>query len=185
RFRDYYSATTLPLLLTGAALGTGLFLVASNNPQVAKNVRTTAGNILGESVEEAPENAKLLQRQKKAQKIIVRQTSITTVKATKGYVLNRTREEFSTQESQTLLQAFRSAEREVPERIVTATEKSMNSSSIDLSETTKNLVSSNLRGRALLLLIPIITLVLYSLQPLIGFLTAVSATAFSMMMGEN
>lgn len=185
RFRDYYSATTLPLLLTGAALGTGLFLVASSNPQVAEDIRTTAGNALGENVENAVEDAELLQRQAEAQRTIVRQTSRATIRATEAYVLNRTADDYLNQ--QPMIDAFDSAEQDIPQTLANRTGSSINTSAVDISGTTSRLVSSNLRGQVLLVLIPLITLLLYSLQPVVGFLTAVSATLFSMAMtaGED
>ncbi|MFB6190316.1 MAG: hypothetical protein ABEJ91_01975 [Candidatus Nanohaloarchaea archaeon] len=182
RFRDFYSSTALPLLLTGAAIGTGLFFMASSNPAVADDIRNRAGNFLGESVESAAEDAELFDQQKEAQKMIIRQASISTVKATEGYILNETRGQLPYEDEQAIISAFNGAEEEVPDLIVSKAEQRMNRSSVDFSRTTKNLVTSNLKGKALVLLIPVTTLMLYSLQPLIGFLTALSATLFSLMM---
>ncbi|MFB6213583.1 MAG: hypothetical protein ABEJ07_03420 [Candidatus Nanohaloarchaea archaeon] len=182
RFRDYYSSTTLPLLLTGAFIGAGLFFVASNDPSVAQDIRNRAGSVMGENVENAVEDANLLQQQKEMQSQVVRQSSAATVTATRAYVLNQTRDQLSLQDQQAVAGAFDSAQQEVPERFAIEAGQQINASSVDISKTTKNLVSSNLDGKALLLLVPVITLLVYSLQPVIGFLTAFSATAFSMMM---
>jgi hypothetical protein len=182
RFRDFYSATTLPLLLTGAAIGTGLFLMATSNPAFADDIRNRAGSFLGEGVESAAEDAELFDQQKEAQKTIIRQASSSTVKATEGYILNETEGQLSYNDQQAVISAFNGAQRDVPDLIVSKADERMNQSSVDFSKTTSNLVTSNLKGQALVLLIPVTTLLLYSLQPIIGFLTAVSATLFSLMM---
>lgn len=185
RFRDYYSTTTLPLLLTGAVLGTGLFMAASNDPGVAEDVRNRAGTFLGEGVETAAEDAELMQQQRNAQEQIIRQTSYSTVKATEGYILNQTQGQFSRRDQQVLIDAFDGAEEDIPRLVADRAEQRMNDTSVDFSKTTENLVESNLRGKALLAVIPVTTLLLYSLQPIIGFLTAVSATAFSLVGRED
>lgn len=182
RFGDFYSSTTLPLLLTGAAIGTGLFFMASSNPDFAEDIRNRAGGFLGEGVESAAEDAELFDQQREAQKTIIRETSFATVKAAEGYILNETEGQLSYDDQQAVISAFNGAEQDVPGIIVNKAEDRMNQSSVDFSETTKNLVTSNLKGRALIVLIPVTTLLLYSLQPIVGFLTAVSAKLFSLMM---
>lgn len=182
RFRDFYSSTTLPLLLTGAAIGTGLFFMASSDPTFAGDLRNHTGSFLGEGVEGAAEDAKLFEQQKEAQKTIIRQTSLSTVKATEGYILNETQKQLSYDDQQAVISAFNGAEQDVPDLIIDKADDRMNESSVDFSETTKNLVKSNLKGKALIVIIPVTTLLIYSLQPIIGLLTAISAKLFSLMM---
>lgn len=175
RFRDFYSTTTLPLLLTGLILGAASYGYAVNNSDVKQGIRDTAAKFAGEEIgpriqEQLGGNIEQRQLQ------IVEATSRNTVRATEGYVLNRT--QLEQREKQELSETFRSARDTVPERITNRVERQSENVTTDIPSRTEKVLKQNFTGKMLLLIIPLVAFGLYSLQPLVGLLTAVSATVF-------
>ncbi len=179
-FHDFYSATTIPLLLTGVLLGGAVFYGASTNPEVADNIRSSAGEFIGKYSEEAVEDSNIMESQRQAQVAVVDQTSRATIMVTQAYVLNKTSNTLSASDQAAVLDAFESAEQEVPDQLTSQSQQSINTSEIDISERTSDLLESNLEGRALIFLIPLVAFGTYALQPIIGLLTALAASLFAL-----
>lgn len=178
RFRDYYSSTTIPLIIIGLLMGTAVFYAASNNAEVAESIRSTAGETLGSSAESVIENAGLIENQKEQQKVLVEQVSSETVSATKLYVRNNT--DIQPQARQEVVNTLEKAEDDIPQKLSEKADENMNETQVDIEQITSDMVESNLKGKAMIVFLPITLMFFYSLQPLVGLLTAVFASAFSL-----
>ncbi|MFB6291930.1 MAG: hypothetical protein ABEI58_00890 [Candidatus Nanohaloarchaea archaeon] len=178
-FHDFYSATTIPLLLIGLILGSATFYAASTQPGVAEDIRSTAGKFVGNYAEEAVDDSNIMESQKQAQVQVIEQTSRATITFTQAYVINQTKNDLTSSEQAALLSAFGSAQQEIPAELAANAEKRFNSTGVDISERTSDLLESNFKGRMLIILIPMITFGVYSLQPIIGLLTALAASLFA------
>ncbi len=183
RFKEFYSSTTIPLLITGIILGSGFFLLATTSPEFGDQLRGATADFMGEQVSTVVNEAGMIEAQKDAQKAVIEQTSTATVTATQAYVIENT--SLSTQDNLEVIDTFESARQDIPERITGRAAENMEGTSIDLKERVSVLLDNNLRGKVLLALIPLTALGLYSLQPLVGLLTALSALAFRSYGGKD
>ncbi len=177
-FRDFYGATTLPLLFTGLVLGLATYGAATTYDDIGDTIRNEGSKFLGKQAETAVEKSNIIEAQKNAQVSMMESTSRTTVTATQEYVLNDTREQLGQQDLIAINNAFQEAQTDIPARIKQRADSRTENASLDVSARTQDLASSTLKGKAFLLLIPLITFGLYSLQPLLGLLTAFWASVF-------
>ncbi|MFB6200329.1 MAG: hypothetical protein ABEJ83_05585 [Candidatus Nanohaloarchaea archaeon] len=173
-FRDFYHAAALPMLLTGILLAGGFFAYSQTHPEQVNNFRNTTVNLISQQTQEIL-NTNIENRARERSKLLVRQTARNTVLITQSSVLNNT--ELSNQAKAKLSSAFQNAEQEVPQKVVN---RSFNrSTEMRTVKTTENTLKQVLdRQRFVLLALPGIVLVFYSLHPLIGLLTALSASVF-------
>ncbi len=178
RFRDFYSTTTLPMLILGILIGLVAFYAASSNPAVADEIRTSSASVLGDSVETAIENADIIESQEEAQKYIVEETSSQTVAATRLYVVNETHH-MNESERQEVIGIMEDAEEDIPGMIADEAGEQIEDNDIDISETISELIEANFQGSTMAVLVPIAAISLYSLQPVVGLLTAVFASIFA------
>lgn len=175
-FKEFYSSTTIPLLLTGIVLGAGLFLVATNSQDVSQEIRVTVSEVAAENVANVVENAGIVESQKQAQVQVIEQASRSTVRGTELHILNNT--DITGQDRTELLNAFDSASQEIPEQTSSSIQQQMENQSIDVESRAESIVEQNLKGNAFLLLVPLVAMGIYSLQPLVGLLTAIAAYLF-------
>ncbi len=180
-FRDYFSSTSIPLLLTGLVLGSAVFLAASSQPELKDQVRSSAGEVVGDQTERLVEQSQIFEKKKEKEIELMKRTSETAVKATKVYVFNETRKEVSldAQEYQAVNDAFTEAERKVPETVENRTRQKLGNYTLDISARTSAVIEKNFKGEMFLALIPATALIFYSLQPLVGLLTALFASVFA------
>lgn len=176
KFRDFYSTTTLPMLFTGLLIGGLCFGILTTQPGVKKDFRNVTASSIGENVEKLVESSNIIGNQKQAQIDAMKQVSEASIAATQVRVLNET--DFNRAERMELVNAFTRAQDEVPELIENRTARGFEEAEVDISGTVEDSVKNLMTGAFFLAVIPIITLLVYSLQPLIGLLTAVSAFAF-------
>lgn len=174
RFRDFYSSTTIPLLLIGFLVGGAVFAHVSSNPQ---KFSEPISESIGSQTESIVEDAELISGQRDIQLDALEQTSRATVQTTEAYVINQTAGDLSEQDLDILGAAFESARSEIPGRVRTKAESDLNLS-IDISDKVSDVVQTNFKGKLLLAIIPLIGFSIYSLQPLLGLLTAISAAFF-------
>lgn len=173
RFRDFYSTTSLPVLLTGLLIGLLVFAAISTQPSTSDNLKQTAAKTLGEQTETLVKSSGLIESQKQAQVNAMESVSTATVIATKGVVLNETG-----RTDRELINAFETAQKEVPEKISERSMKQLDNRSVDISETVERSTRELISDKVFLAVIPGAAFFLYSLQPLIGFLTALFAFGF-------
>ncbi len=181
RFRDYFSATAVPLLLSGLLVGAGVFLVASSSPDFRENFRSSASEFVGEQTESIVEQSQLMEKQKDTQASIVRKTSKATVFSTKVYVLNRTRDELrkNPQLASDIDEAFDSAQENIPSRVSNQTRESLDNLTVDISGRTSDAIEGRMRTGLFILAVPAMGILMYSLQPIVGLFTAVFASLFA------
>lgn len=176
RFKEFYSSTTIPLLIVGLVLGSSLFLLATTSQEFGDQLRSSTSEFIGDRTGTVVRNTGLIQSQKDTQKRVIEQTSTATVASTQLYVMENIT--LPRQKRRELLDVFAEAQEDIPNRISTRTGEKIDSASIDIEKKISNVIENNLKGEVLLGLIPMVALGLYSLQPIIGLLTALSAVAF-------
>lgn len=175
RFRDFYGSTALPLLLTGLILSSGIYLAAANNQQFGQEITNVTANTVGSQAQGFIDSTGIIETQQQQQARIVEKTSQNTVLLTQQYVFNETRGDFSREEVNTLTQAFQGAEQEIPEQMSSQIEE--RDLNVDIENQVEQIIRNNFRGQILIVLVPLLTLLIYSLQPAAGLLTAVVASA--------
>jgi hypothetical protein len=176
QFKDYYRATMLPLLLTGLILGGVSYTAATYQPGFGDNLRTGIADTAGIQTSMILEETNLVERQKDANRQIVKQVSTGSVMATQGYVINQTQDNLSVKDQQAVQEAFNSAQQEVPEKMLEAsTDAQQQTKALDISDRVSSSIENLLSGKKILIIVPIITFGMYSLQPIVGLLTAIFA----------
>ncbi|MFB6208170.1 MAG: hypothetical protein ABEJ69_02375 [Candidatus Nanohaloarchaea archaeon] len=179
RFRDYYSATRLPLLFMGLMIGGVVFYAATSNPATADTIRTMTGNAVGAQSQQMIEQSNILEAQKEAQVQLVNQTSRATVIAAQAYVINHSEDDMSVEGIASTTNAFEDARGEIPARISGRMSQKLEKYDINVSARVSDLIESQLSGKRFLVLVPFIVLTFTALQPVVGLITAISAFLFS------
>lgn len=172
-FRNYSSATLMPMVFTGLILGGIIFGAAQTQPEIRQNIVNSISDVSEKQTSVFMKQTDLANIQQEAGTEIVTQTSEGTILLTRSYVLNET--DFNQQEQAELDQAFRGAQEEIPERLANQTAE--NTESIDMAEragdATRNLVEANLG-----IIILMIALTFYAINPLISILTGLTGFLF-------
>ncbi len=175
-FKDYYRATMLPLLFVGLILGGATYAAATYQPEFGDDLRSGIGDAVGSQTSTILDETNLVEMQQDANRQVVEQVSTGTIVATQGYVINETQENLTLEGQQAVLQAFSSAQNEVPEMMLQASNNAQNQTkALDISDRVSGSIENLLTGKKILVLVPIITLGMYGLQPVVGFLTAIFA----------
>ncbi|MFQ3308197.1 MAG: hypothetical protein ACI977_000425 [Candidatus Nanohaloarchaea archaeon] len=174
QFRDFYGSTALPLLLTGLIVSSGLFVAASTSQQFGNKITNTTANVVGSQTQNVIETTGIVGSQQQQQARIVEATSQNSVVLTQQYVLNETREDFNRDQIRSLNQAFQGAEQEIPDRLSSEIED--RDLDVDVEGQMEDLVRDNFDQKLFIVIIPLLTLLIYSLQPAVGLLTAVVAS---------
>ena len=173
-FRDFYSTASLPLLFAGIFVGLAVFGSLSSSPQQLETATDTVSETITASTEKVMQQTGLNQSQ--ARETMINSISTATVSSTHAYVVNRTSEQLGPQDLANVSSAFREAREEVPERIIE--EASNTGQAQSISDTVQGAVESIFSGAFLLLLIPLSAVVVYSVHPVVGILTALSGFVF-------
>ena len=182
RFKEYYSATMLPLLFTGLILGGSVYVMANSNPEFGNELRGGIAETVGNQTATLVEESNIAEMQQEANRQAVEQVSTGTIAATQGYVLNETQNDLSPQDQRVLANAFSSAQEEIPAQMLNMSENAQeNSKVLDISGRVEGSIENLLSGNKILILVPIITFGMYGLQPVIGLLTAISARVFEII----
>lgn len=176
QFKDYYRATMLPLLFTGLILGGATYTAATYQPEFGDEIRSGIADTVGSQTSTILDETNLVEMQQDANRQVVEEVSTGSIMATKGYVINRTQENLSVEGQQAVLQAFSSAQDEVPEMMLNASENAQQQTqALDISDRVSVSIENLLSGKKILVLVPIITFGMYGLQPVVGLLTAIFA----------
>lgn len=179
QFKDYYRATMLPLLFTGLILGGATYGAAIHQPEFGDEVRSGIAEAVGSQTSIILDEANLAEMQQNANKKVVEEVSTGSVMAAQGYVLNQTRENLSLEGRMAVTQAFSSAQEDIPNKMINAAENTgKQTKALEISDRVSGSIENLLSGKKILALMPIITLGMYGLQPLVGLLTAIFAKLF-------
>jgi hypothetical protein len=177
QFKDYYRATMLPLLFTGLILGGATYAATTYQPSFGDELRTGIADTIGSQTSTILDETNLVEMQQDANRRVVEEVSTGTVMATRGYIINESQENLSLEGQQAVLQAFSSAQEEVPEMMLKASEQSQNQTQVlNISDRVSGSIENLISGKKILVIVPIITFGMYGLQPVIGLLTAIFAT---------
>lgn len=181
-FKDFYGATSLPLLFTGLILGSVLFGLTLSDPTVADRVRSEASSFSGQQAELVVNRSNMLDSQRSDQSRLINVTSDTTFQVTRQSVLVNTGcvPVNSSERCTELANAFEQARVSVEDQKERSSDQ-LSETSIDVSGRVSDLVENSLDGRNFVILVPAVTFGLYGLHPLIGILTAIWASLFSMI----
>lgn len=175
-FKDYYRATMLPLLFIGLILGGATYAAATYQPDFGDELRTGIAETVGSQTSTILDETNLVEMQQDANRRVVEEVSTGTVMATRGYVINESQENLSLEGQQAVLEAFSSAQEEVPEKMLEASDNAQDQTkALDISDRVSGSIENLLGGKNILVLLPIITLGMYGLQPVVGLLTAIFA----------
>lgn len=176
-FKDYYSATMIPLLLTGLVIGGGIYGLSMMQPSTGEDVRSTVSNAVGVNTNLLLEEMQLIEMQQQSNRQVVQQTSSASILAAQAYVLNQTEENLTEEDLLAVQNAFSSAEEEIPAQFVERSSGELET--VNISERVSDGVENLLTNERLILLVPIIGVVFYAAHPFVGFLVAISASLFA------
>lgn len=165
RFKDFYGSTSLPILIMGFMIGCSLFAYGSFNPgfqgELAEAVGEKSGQLSGQVISETD----IIENQKQSQLQLVNSTSVLSVRIASQEVMNNTE---STPE---LRQSFIDAEDSVKQKVYENFQEQFDEQDVDLSGRMENRITDRLSQINFVLIIPIVTGFIYSLQPILGILT--------------
>ncbi|MFB6145594.1 MAG: hypothetical protein ABEJ99_03750 [Candidatus Nanohaloarchaea archaeon] len=186
-FKDYYSATLLPLLFTGLIVGGAVYMGANQFPSFNDRVVSTTSNFASEQASQVLEQTDIVSMQENANKQMVRQVGTGTVMLTQQYVINETKKDLTREDLSAVNNAFTMARANVPDILVNRTEEQQQqqAKAVNIPRRVEGSVKNVLEGPAMILLIPFIALGFYTLQPLVGLLTAISAKSFDSLAGKE
>ncbi|PSH01129.1 MAG: hypothetical protein BRC27_02980 [Nanohaloarchaea archaeon SW_10_44_10] len=172
-FRSYSSSTLMPMIFTGLILGLIIFGGAQTQPDIKQNVVETISEVSEKQTSIVMDHTNLADIQQEAGTEIVRKTSENTIVMTRSHVLSETN--FNQEKNSELNQAFTGAQEEIPEKLANQTAENAESINMEekAGEATRNLVEANLG-----LIILMLTLALYTINPLISILTGLTGFLF-------
>lgn len=172
-FKNYSNSTLLPMLFTGLILGGIVFGAAQTQPEIRQGIVDGFETTSAEYTSLIIEQSQLNQLQQEASRDIVEGTAENTIVLTRVYINNRT--ELDREAQQDIDSAFTKAQQELPSRLGERTVEQ--NSSLDISQqasqATANIIEANLG-----ILILLMALSFYMINPLVSILTGLSALAF-------
>lgn len=171
-FKDFYSATSLPLLIVGIIIGASVYGYGAYNPDFKQEKLNQASQQIGGLAQETFGNSEIIESQKNAQLRTINVTARNAVLLTTQKVINRSNP------SSEVRVALMDAETEVPQEIYEKTRAEMSSTQPDISNRVSNVFMENFSGSNFLLVIPLLAGFFYSMQPLIGVLTGLFGIIF-------
>ncbi len=179
-FKDYYGAVSLPMLTIGVLLGAGIFVGASTQPSFENKVESSITGFMSDQTSKVLDASGIMQTQRDAGNKAIQQTSRASIGLTEQYVRNASGD-FSRDANITLFDAFSKAKEEVPERLTNRSRTEVDTDKMveDVSRNLSGFLTDNL-----VLLVPVIALGFYSLHPLVGVFTALSAVIFRLLAGK-
>jgi len=177
-FRDFFSSVTLPMLIVGLILGGAVYGEMQINPDSQEQLRNFTAKAVSNQTETAVNQMEIAEEFKSAQKETVRQASRASVERTSAIVSSNMSQKLNQSQVETLADSLQYARENVPDELADTASTSKNATELPVSDSVSNLVEEKMNGKALLLVIPIIGLSLYSLNPFIGLLTGLFGVLF-------
>ncbi len=178
-FKDFYASTALPLLLTGLILGGGSYYMITTDEAIENEIEQNiiemtvylSDLLLEDAMGDQPEE----------QNRIIESSAENMVVMTEAYVMNHTAEELGPQEMQLLTTAFSDAREDIPKEAVEQQEQQLEEEddlTFDHEEQMEQIISGLIEPKYYIMVLPILAVGAYSLQPLIGVLTGIFAIFF-------
>lgn len=174
-FKDYYGATSIPLILIGLFIGVSVYGLSTANPGMQQNIENstanTAGNLVGASLNQTG----IIEMQKETNQQFMEQSSTASVQATQVIVaesLENSSVSLSQQEKMALQNSFEKAAEEVPTKI--SQQSPDVPKPIQISERVEDSVRNLMQPQFMIAVIPLSVIFFFTLQPLLGLLTAIS-----------
>lgn len=174
RFKDFYSATAIPLLLTGVILGGTTFYLTQTNPTIEETVIDTKQNSINQLMNHT-QPQQLITQQEELQEQQINQSIENTVTSTQIIVLNQTSNDLNRTQQQNLDEAFQQAKIDLKQQSLEQEDLQQDK---EIQEMTNQIVENLVTEENLILIIPGLALLLYALQPLVGFLTGIFGYGF-------
>jgi len=171
-FKDFYGAVTVPMLLVAAVLAASSLAVFQERPGLVEPVENRTADFVAGQASSLVEEAGLVGNQAAVFTSVSERSSRSAVLRTQELVFNSTGQQLSFEERRSLSQDFQTARSNIPGEI--ATEVRNQTESATVSETIESSTRDLLDGRPELLAAGI-GAVTYTIHPLIGILTALSA----------
>lgn len=172
-FGNYSNATLMPMIFTGLILGGIAFGAAQTQPEIKQSIVGSISDVSEAQTQLVIGQTDLKQIQQDAGRQIITQTSQSTILLTKSYLFNQT--DMETDQKSEINQVLLDAEQEIPEQL--AERSAENTESIDISDrvgdATENLISANIG-----ILILMISMTFYIINPLISILTGINGFIF-------
>lgn len=166
QFKDFYGSTSLPLLIVGLLTGVSIFaygsLVSGFQEDVSERVGVEAGGLAAEIVNETG----IVQDQKRSQFRLVNSTADLAA----GLTLQKVSEDRDVRFGIGYRQETRA---NISGQVYRRTVKNYEENGNDLSSSLEKTITSQIQRVSFLIVIPIVTAAFYTLQPLIGVLTAI------------
>lgn len=181
RFKDYFRTASIPLLIIGLIIGSVAYYQADSNPNTKTQLQDIAAETAGTQAELFMEQTNLLEDYQSSQTQVVELASQNAVVASQAYVLNETQDNLDQQEQTAVIEAFNSAEEEIPDKMREEAQSVTDNSTVDVSGKISSAVRENLDGRILLALIPAMAILFYSFNPVMGLLMALAAILFKVL----
>lgn len=171
-FNDFYSSTTIPLLLVGIIIGGSIFTYGMYDQDFKQNTIQNAGSEIGKISQSVIEDSSLIENQKESQLAAINQTAKNSVLLTRQKVLNETRPSAKVRTS------LKEAETAVPKQIYVETKSSMEKQNFDMQKRVSQTFEEKFAGQRFAIVIPLTSVFFFSLQPLIGILTGIFGKIF-------
>lgn len=172
-FGNYSNATLMPMIFTGLILGSIAFGAAQTQPEIKQSIVGSISDVSEAQTQLVIGQTDLKQIQQDAGQQIITQTSQSTILLTRSYLFNQT--EMDTDQKSEINQVLLDAEQEIPEQL--AERSAENTESIDISDrvgdATENLISANIG-----IVILMISMTFYIINPLISILTGINGFIF-------
>lgn len=172
-FGNYSNATLMPMIFTGLILGGIAFGAAQAQPEIKQSIVGSISDVSEAQTQLVIGQTDLKQIQQDAGRQIITQTSQSTILLTRSYLFNQT--EMETDQKSEINQVLLDAEQEIPEQL--AERSAENTESIDISDrvgdATENLISANIG-----IVILMISMTFYIINPLISILTGINGFIF-------
>jgi hypothetical protein len=181
-FKDYYSSISLPLLFSGLLMSSLLFGMTAINPTFANTVRDEVAGFTGTQAEQIMDRSNMMKSQKGSQKVLVNRTSDSTFRITKNYVLGvmGRNSDLNNRQYTDLQNAFENADKAVDRGLKREATMNLDEAEVDIQSRVSDLVRNSLKGKSFLMIVPIVTLAIYGIHPVVGVLTAIWASIFSL-----
>jgi hypothetical protein len=177
-FHDYFHAISVPLIILGLIIGGIGYSAISTQPQMKQNIVNNTANFVGHGTESFVKQSNIIENVEDTQVELIRGTSRASIGLTAQIVRNESFDSLDSSEKVEVSNAFEQASNEVPDRLAEQAVEGANEREVDISDQISGTVKTTLGQTNMIFVIPLAAFVLYSLNPLIGLLTAIFATLF-------
>lgn len=171
-FKDHYSATAIPLLLMGILIGGSVGAYAYYDAEFESELESKAVEIGAEKTIRMIEITGM--GDGTDQQAVIEATN-STIFITQNYVVNDYSQKTGNSDIEALQQSFEDARQELPQQVA---EQSAESRPEEIRDRTEMMIENTVSNRMPIAVFVFMVTTLYALQPVLGLLTALFATAF-------